>query len=507
MESENKSREALTAVTMFIATAVMVWFGNGLTPWWPLMWFAPLPLFWFALRARWWSAGLLAWAAWLAGSANLLGYFHSQGTPFAAWLADFGGLSLSVAVGVLLFRGLVLRGAVWTGMIAPAAVWVSLDWARYFWTPHGTSADLAYTQLEFLPFLQLASITGPWGLTFLLQFFPAAVAVALYLGKSNPQRAIRVAGTVAGVMVVVLGYGAVRLSESGQPQHVKVGLVVSDAPGNDVVADAGADAERLLKAYAIQAGLLAARGAQIVVMPEKIAAVPDSNASVDDAILQAVASSSGVIIVAGELHISPGTAGPLRYNRANVFRPQSAVASYDKEHMLPPFESNLTPGTAKLSLRRGETRLGVAICKDMDFTSMGLAYADLGAQLMLVPAWDFNSDRTWHGHMAIMRGVEGGFSIARAAKNGYLTVSDDRGRVLAEARSDSATFATLLADVPVATEHTLFQRWGDWFAWVAVAMLAVALARLAGLAAQRHPGQGGVSPARTPASDSGTHPR
>jgi apolipoprotein N-acyltransferase len=27
----------------------------------------------------------------------------------------------------------------------------------------------------------------------------------------------------------------------------------------------------------------------------------------------------------------------------------------------------------------------------------------------------------WHGHIAIMRGVEDGFSIVRAAKNGFLT--------------------------------------------------------------------------------------
>ena len=33
---------------------------------------------------------------------------------------------------------------------------------------------------------------------------------------------------------------------------------------------------------------------------------------------------------------------------------------------------------------------------------------------MLVPAWDFVVDAGWHGHIAVMRGVENGFSIARA---------------------------------------------------------------------------------------------
>jgi apolipoprotein N-acyltransferase len=121
----------------------------------------------------------------------------------------------------------------------------------------------------------------------------------------------------------------------------------------------------------------------------------------------------------------------------------------------------------------------------MDFTSMGVGYATLGAGLLLVPAWDFNLDRTWHGDMAIMRGVESGFSVARAAKNGYLMVSDSRGRVIARTRSDAAPFATLIADVPAEHEPTLFQKWQDWFAWVAVGLLAIVLARVSMIALVR----------------------
>jgi apolipoprotein N-acyltransferase len=77
-----------------------------------------------------------------------------------------------------------------------------------------------------------------------------------------------------------------------------------------------------------------------------------------------------------------------------------------------------------------------------------------------------------------MRGVEDGFSIVRAAKNGYLTVTDDRGRILAETRSDSAPFATLIAEVPAVHDTTLYLLLGDWFAWLSLATLAFALARL-----------------------------
>ena len=77
-----------------------------------------------------------------------------------------------------------------------------------------------------------------------------------------------------------------------------------------------------------------------------------------------------------------------------------------------------------------------------------------------------------------MRGVEDGFSIARAAKNGFLTVSDSRGRIVGEVSSGSAPFATLLVDVPAAHSWTVYQLMGDWFAWFAIALLLFAVMQM-----------------------------
>ncbi len=105
--------------------------------------------------------------------------------------------------------------------------------------------------------------------------------------------------------------------------------------------------------------------------------------------------------------------------------------------MLPAFESHLLPGTARLTFDRPSDdgtagKWGVEICKDMDFPLLARQYSNDGARLMLVPAWDFVADGWLHGRMAILRGVESGFSIARSVKQGILTLSDSRGRVLAQ---------------------------------------------------------------------------
>jgi apolipoprotein N-acyltransferase len=120
----------------------------------------------------------------------------------------------------------------------------------------------------------------------------------------------------------------------------------------------------------------------------------------------------------------------------------------------------------------------------MDFSSPARLYGQAGVGLMLVPGWDFVVDGSWHGHIAVMRGVEDGFSIARAAKNGFLTVSDDRGRIVGEVSSSSASFATLLVDVPNAHSWTIYQLLGDWFAWIAIALLVFAIVQMLRLRAR-----------------------
>ncbi len=80
--------------------------------------------------------------------------------------------------------------------------------------------------------------------------------------------------------------------------------------------------------------------------------------------------------------------------------------------------------------------------------------------------------------MAILRGVEGGFAVARAARGGRLTLSDDRGRVVADAPSGETSVASVLASVPLGAVGTPYSRLGDWFAGVAC-LLAVFLLRQA----------------------------
>jgi apolipoprotein N-acyltransferase len=483
MASVLDTRRLALGVAAVLATAVLFWFGTGLDPVWPFMWFAPLPVLLFALDASLWGAALASGLGVMLGLLNLWGYVHGAlGTPVSALVSAYLTYGAAFALATLLFRALALRRAYWSALLAFPAFWVSFEWLRNFAAPHGTAGSLAYSQLGFLPFLQLAALTGPWGMTFLLLAFSAALALAIGLRTEAPRQGYRILGATALVILAVLVFGTVRLLMPAAGTAVKVALVASDGPNESTVPD-GPPTDRLLEAYAGSVARLAADGAAVVVLPEKTGVVVDPDTHRVDAQLQSIADQARVQLVVGVLRVVPASAGhpvKARYNEARIYTPGAPVESYDKEHMLPPFESNLTRGTALTLLRRsgsGST-WGVEICKDMDFTQLSRRYGEAGAGLMLVPAWDFFGDWIEHGHMAIMRGVESGFSVVRTAKGGSLFVSDDRGRILGDTRSDSAPFSTLLVSVPQSHDRTLFLLLGDWFAWVAGAILVLCVVRL-----------------------------
>ena len=470
----NDYRRYVGALIAVASTAVLVWFGTGLNPWWPLLWFAPLPVLLFACRSSRRGAALTASLAWFIGGLNLWHYFSVLHTPPWARTVIIAIPALVFAAAILLFRALLRRGASWSALVAFPAAWVSFEYLFNLVSPHGTWGNLSYTQLNFLPALQLASVTGPWGISFLLLLFSAALALGLHLRANRPKQALRIAGAGLGAFLLVLVFGVLRLARPEPDQKVKVGLIASDQPGNVAVADEGSKTARLFHDYAVQVEELSNRGAQVIVLPEKLGVAVDPDTRDTDAFFQSLAGKTKSQIVVGLIRVSP----PVSYNEARVYAPGALLQSYDKHHMLPPFESKFKPGTNLTFLREPSGTWGVAICKDMDFTPLSRQYGEAGAGLLLVPAWDFDLDRWQHGHIAIMRGVEDGFSIVRAAKQGYLTVSDDRGHILAEARSDSAGFVTLVADVPAAHDITLYVLLGDWFAWFALVMLVFALVQL-----------------------------
>lgn len=176
-----------------------------------------------------------------------------------------------------------------------------------------------------------------------------------------------------------------------------------------------------------------------------------------------------------------GTPWKSARNLAVVFAADGTqVAEYEKRHLLPGPETGYRAGATAATIGEG---LGVAICKDLDFVDVGRDSALAGARTLLVPAWDFDSDARFHARIAIARGVESGFAVARSAARGLLTASDGYGRIVAEARSGAREPAVLVVSLPAGPGPTFFARQARLPALLIGALLSLLLA----LALRRRP--------------------
>ncbi|MEU8389509.1 nitrilase-related carbon-nitrogen hydrolase [Micromonospora sp. NPDC048842] len=434
----------------------LLWLGGtGLHPVPALTWLAPLPLILASTRVRPRTALLATALAWSIGQGGVLGYYLGTLRLPVPVVAGVVLLGVVVATGtVLLARGLLLRGRTALAVLAVPSLWVLGEYAASRLLPHGAWWSLAYTQADVRPVIQLSALTGVWGVTYLL----LAVPIALAALRPSPRPA------VTCLLVLLLGAGgwsAWSLRRSPYPaEPLTVGLVALRQPEDGLPIDEQPGRD-LLARYAARVEGLVARGARIVVLPEKVFAVTDTTMPVLVAALQ---QTEAQVVVGAVRHQADRAS-----NVALVLEPGGTVATYEKQHLIPGLEDWLTPGDGDVLV---DGRFGVAICKDLDHPGLVRGYRAQGASVLLVPALDFTSDGWLHGRMALVRGVENGLVVVRAAAFGRLTVTDPGGRMLGEA---TAGDAELLLATPTSGWGTVYSRTGDWFPLLSVALLVLAV--------------------------------
>jgi apolipoprotein N-acyltransferase len=372
-------------------------------------------------------------------------------------------------VAVLFVRSFLRRGSMFLAALAFPVYWVTCEYLNAMASPHSTWDNLAYTQMDFLPLIQVASVAGLWGISFVVFLFAGAVAALLSgIGKVWQRRVL--ASAVGTIVCAVLLFGGWRLQSNSSVKFVAVTLTAKDVPMS-VYLGTQDQALELLREYADEVRRVTPTGAHAVVLPEKIGRISESALPKVDALFSSAATATHTAIIVGIVRRTPLAA----FNSVRFYSPDGKLeASYDKHHLIPDVEPE-KPGNSRIILDQPSGRWGLQICKDMDFPKLSRQYAAEGADLLLVPAWDFNLDRWLHARMAVLRGIENGFALARSARNGLLTLSDNRGRILAELPTVPGRFVSITGNVNVRREETFYTRTGDWFAWLSIAMLVILL--------------------------------
>jgi apolipoprotein N-acyltransferase len=439
-----------------VVSGVLLYLSQGLSDMWFLAWFALIPIVWLAYSdVPIWQLTIAAMSAWLAGQ---LYAFQCYGSVSPLLILS-GLLPLTILFPLALFfaRLAQRRTSGLLTLLAYPAGWTALEYLYGRVAPNGSFGSLAYSQMSSPLLIQAASLFGMYSVTFLICLFANTVAMSL-----NPSlRSGRLLAVGLGVCALNVLFGVVRLSQAPAAPLTVSAFVDGGAMNAAYRTDTLESALGVSEAYAGAIRAAASQGAQIAVTAEGgIVSRQEWRDSIL-APLVGVAKQSNIQVIAGVYERIPPA------DLAFALQADGTTHTYAKRHLVPFLESELTPGHASGWLGNGRA---MEICKDMDFPRTILGDSKSGIRLVGVPAGDFVKDAWLHARMAIMRGVENGFAIVRAADGGLLTASDAQGRVVAQKTAAASGMTVLIAALALGPGATYYTSIGDAFAWCVVAL-------------------------------------
>ncbi len=459
---KNNNKWIPTAAAV-VTSALLYFYSTGLNGIGALVFVAPLPILLLSHSLSSRDAFLAAFIAYLLGMLNLIGYLLVFAPAvIVAFLMIMS--SLAFAFSVMLSRAAAVRMKPWLAVFAFPFFSTAFEFINSLLSPNGTAGSLAYTQAHFLPLIQVASITGIWGITFIATLVPAAFSM-LWLVRRSKVDMLRTLAAPTILMAAVLIFGWIRLAEPRTQKPILVGLAATDTTIKYFHTTDPEKSLEVIRQYSHRARDLAGFGARVVVLPEKFAAVMLRSEDSAYSILTRTAIAGKVAIVAGLNDVSTR----LDTNSPLVFFPDGKVLRYYKRFLVPGFETGYYSGDKPLVVPFGDATAGVEICKELDFPYWSREYGMRGVGLLFVPAWDFTIDGEFHMRMALLRGVESGFSIVRCAQQGLLTVSDYRGQIIAKQSTSGSPEVLLLSSVSPGPGKTFYTAAGNWFGWLSIA--------------------------------------
>jgi len=474
---------------------------------------------------------MLAKAIWifLGTGLQLLGFGRWM-TPLAAWLAPvfllhfahslppvagmlWIWLALAVALGISL-RGIVpipgiaylvlpvtralfwalpflvdrlvapLVPGFWVTLVFPVA-WTAIEFLETRLNPYGTWIATGYTQHGILPLMQLASVTGIWGIGFLIGWFAAAVNWAWdhQFLWSEVQHGVLIFAGVASAIVLIGGLRivlapkrtTVRVAGIGWPRDIVERKQFMRAIDPNITVEEQANLKlalaRLHDSFLTRSMKAAVAGARIIVWPEVnlIVFQEDEHAFLERA--RTLCREHKVYLVAALATVRPGERYTFR-NHAVLITPAGDTAyDYTKITSVPGFEKRYSlPGDKPIPFLDTEFgRIASAICYDMDFDSVIHQVGRGRADLLLVPASDWKDINPIHQQMAEFRAIENGTALFRITRWGASGAIDPYGRRLAWMDDSTTEDPVMIAHVPtLGGVRTVFARVGNAFAWTCV---------------------------------------
>jgi apolipoprotein N-acyltransferase len=455
--------------------------------------------------------------AYFCGHVHALAFVLTSVPWIAEVLAVHGGMSLPAGWGVLLLIasvwGMLTGGFAWgVNRIARANMALACAAAPFLWVTfeflraHLPEISfpwnlLGYSAAQNLPLAQLGTVTGIYGLSFVMAAFNALVAWADAAREVGFTRRFAPIGASI-VLLLAVAYAGQGLIPAATANHfartVQPNFPEVESYPSDWFQKYAGDMDELEELSLSPSG----HPTDLIVWPEAPAPFSwqDNQFSKRASSLAIRAGHpflAGVVEWRSEMFPS-GHMGQAPYNSAVLVDPQGQkIFSYDKRHLVPfgeyePFPlihrvvqsvSSEVGGfhkgqTASIGELPGGYKFGVFICYEAIYAGEVREFAGSGANLLINISNDgwFGKSAAAEQHlrMARVRAVENRRWVLRVTNSGLTAAIDPYGRVFQTIPRDVRGAVDLPYDFR--TDQTIYTRCGDWFAWLCVVFSVILLA-------------------------------
>jgi len=378
------------------------------------------------------------------------------------------------------------------GYIAVPSVWTILQFIRTLGAYAFIWGSFSHTQANNPVIIQLASITGIWGIEFLVCLFNLVIICTLapYTDKRRGMPAV----IVAAITLAAVVFGYVTLANAPEPGGSARVAVIQGNMINDFhpIPNYEAHAFETYSRMSLQA---ARWNPDLIVWPETTLPTNIITPGWEDVIEQLAKSAHSDLLVGGyDPSMNPALHGS--YNSLNLYNANGhKMGVYHKVQLVPfgefvplrdqlPFLQNygirpedvLAAKSHKL-LRSSLGKIGVSICFESLFPEIARTETRSGATALVVVTNDAWFQRTQaareHEMMSRLRAVENRRYVIRAAGTGISAVIDPYGRPIAELGIFKQ--GVIRQRISPITNLTIFTRFGPWFVYVCLMAAAAGL--------------------------------
>ena len=363
-----------------------------------------------------------------------------------------------------------LKGIVST-LVLPSA-FVLMDYISVSTNPGGTFGAFATTQSS-LPLLQLLSITGIWGITFIIIW--TASTINWLWDKSFKWEQVKTGLLIYSItFLTIIIFGQVRLSINNDHNTVRIASInINKAEWeNSKNGRDDSTSEKVNNDFLAACDIAAASKAKIIFGTETIIHLHYNKENEFIERAKVIAKKNSIYLGLPMLvfpkdyqnvpwmnkivWISPAGDVLLSYYKA---KPTSGKRIYG-DGMIKYFDSPYG-------------RISTAICFDMDFLSLISQTSNMNIDIMLVPGNDWKDISPYHTYASSFRAIEQGFNLVRSVSEGFSASFNHKGQTLSSQDFFNTDDTILYSDVPTKGQRTVYSLLGNWFAWLCIVFFII----------------------------------